>query len=455
MILALSFAHSVLLVSWNNPQQVLSSQQQADQQTNESARPIWIRLKTGEILTGQFVRVDTTAVEFTVRGILQAIPLDDVIAIYFIDPRQASDDQTRNQASGKGSTIDPAEIIYEPGKNGVGNIRILRSERPRYTEEAKQAGIQGVVKLEAVFRADGKVKVSRVLSGLPKGLTERAVEAAELIQFEPAKKDGKPVSVRRLLEYKFEADYSPTMSRFDFTQRDPSLMNPELIGKRDINRNDLNFYSLDAEVQIGRELAGSIDRSAKLIADPVIADYVNRIVQKLRLHSDARTPITVKVIDSADINSFVYPGGFLYVNKGLLLAAPTEAAFAGVLSHMIAHSAARHSTEMQTRTRGMDPQNIKHSDFPEDYEEEADVLGAQYLWASGYDPGRWIAFLLSLASPDRQGPGKLPKEFKSHLTNPARSKRIEAIISRMPQRSEYTINTSEFSIVRGRLGQMR
>src|SRR5207253_1921430 len=125
--------------------------------------------------------------------------------------------------------------------------------------------------------------------------------------------------------------------------------NPLMIGKRDINKHQINFYSLNKEVAMGRQLAADVDRQGKFIEDPVVTEYVNRVGQNLALHSDAKIPFTIKVLDSDDVNAFALPGGFLYVNKGAILAADTEAELAGVMAHEIGHVAARHGVEQASK----------------------------------------------------------------------------------------------------------
>src|ERR1041385_166026 len=125
--------------------------------------------------------------------------------------------------------------------------------------------------------------------------------------------------------------------------------NPELIGKRNINKHQINFYSLDKEVAVGRQFAAEVDRTAKFIEDPIITEYINRVGQNLVLHSDAKVPFTIKVLDVDEINAFALPGGFFYVNKGLILAADNEAELAGPMAHEIGHVAARHGVEQASK----------------------------------------------------------------------------------------------------------
>src|SRR5262249_45338183 len=125
--------------------------------------------------------------------------------------------------------------------------------------------------------------------------------------------------------------------------------NPELIGKRNINKFQINFYSFDKEVAIGRQFAQEVDHSAKLVEDPIIVEYINKVGQNLVLHSDAKVPFTIKVIDADEINACALPGGFFYVNKGLIRAADNEAERAGPMAHEIAHVAARHGVEQASK----------------------------------------------------------------------------------------------------------
>src|ERR1043166_4332885 len=114
---------------------------------------------------------------------------------------------------------------------------------------------------------------------------------------------------------------------------------PEMIGKRNINKGLWGKLAAgtESEVKMGRMLAAQVDKEAKFVDDPIITEYVNRVGQNIVLHSDAKIPFTIKVIDSDEVNAFALPGGFFYVNKGLILAADNEAELAGVMAHEIAH----------------------------------------------------------------------------------------------------------------------
>jgi beta-barrel assembly-enhancing protease len=250
--------------------------------------------------------------------------------------------------------------------------------------------------------------------------------------------------------------------------------NPEMIGKRNINKHQINFYSIDKEVALGRQYAQEVDRTAKLVEDPIIADYINKVGQNLVLHSDAKVPFTIKVIDSDEINAFALPGGFFYVNKGLILAADNEAELAGPMAHEIAHVAARHGVEQASKGQivnfaslplifmggwgGFAVQQAAGLAIPLGFlkfgrsaEYEADTLGAQYLWATGYDPRAMATFFEKLQAQDKKKPGTIVRIFSTHPMVPDRIDRVNALIARFPERGEYVINDSEFMQVKNRL----
>ena len=250
--------------------------------------------------------------------------------------------------------------------------------------------------------------------------------------------------------------------------------NPEMIGKRNINKMQINFYNFDKEVAIGRQFAKDVDQSAKLVEDPVIVEYINKVGQNLVLHSDAKVPFTIKVIDADEINAFALPGGFFYVNKGLILAAENESELAGPMAHEIAHVAARHGVEQASKGQlvnwgtlpliflgGWGGFAIRQAaglaipmgflKFNRNAEFEADTLAVQYLWASGYDPHSMSSFFEKLQSQEKKKPGTIAKIFSTHPMVGDRIDRVNSLISRFPERSEYTINTSEFMQVKSRL----
>ncbi|HEX8355441.1 MAG TPA: M48 family metallopeptidase [Pyrinomonadaceae bacterium] len=252
---------------------------------------------------------------------------------------------------------------------------------------------------------------------------------------------------------------------------------PRLIGKRKINGGFINSISggLDKEVALGRQLAAEVDRQAKFVDDPVITEYINRVGQNVVLHSDARLPFTIKVIDSDEVNAFALPGGFFYVNKGLILAADNEAEVAGVMAHEIAHVTARHAMENQAKGMlaeiglmagsiflgGLGGMLINQGaqfgallgfmKFSRNAESEADILGVQYLWAAGYDPNAMSTMFEKLAAKNKKKPGTFSKLFESHPQSLDRLEATRQLVSRFPDKEEYVLSTSEFQRVKGRL----
>ncbi|MDQ3667742.1 MAG: M48 family metallopeptidase [Acidobacteriota bacterium] len=253
--------------------------------------------------------------------------------------------------------------------------------------------------------------------------------------------------------------------------------NPNMIGKRNINKGIIAGMSgsTEKEVRLGRQLAAEVDRQAKFVDDPVITEYVNRVGQNIVLHSDAKVPFTIKVIDSDEVNAFALPGGFFYVNKGLVLAADNEAELAGVMAHEIAHVTARHAVENQRKAEltqyavlipaiifggglgqliyqgGGFAALLGFMRFSRGAEEEADKLGVQYMYAAGYDPTAMATMFEKLESKNKKKPGFISKLFATHPAPPERRAASLALAARFPEREEYVISSSEFQRVRGRL----
>lgn len=251
-------------------------------------------------------------------------------------------------------------------------------------------------------------------------------------------------------------------------------LNPLLIGKRDINKGQLDFYSLEKEVALGRQLAAETDQSLQFITDPLITEYVNRVGQNIVLHSDSKVPFTIKVVDSPDVNAFALPGGNLYVNRGLIETAENEAELAGVMAHEVAHVAARHGMEQVSKGTLVNYASIPliflggwggyivqqvaglavpltFLKFSRGAEKEADLLGAQYMWASGYDPNALITFFEKLQEKNKKKPGTIAKAFSTHPLTEDRIKEVRKLLERFPEKSEYQMSSSEFQQVKNRL----
>ena len=255
---------------------------------------------------------------------------------------------------------------------------------------------------------------------------------------------------------------------------DDKKKNPDAIGDRDVGKG-VNFYSLEKEIALGKGLAQQVERQAKIIDDPIIAEYVNRVGQNLVRNSDAKVPFTIKVIDTEDVNAFALPGGFFFVNSGLILKADTEAELAGVMAHEIAHVAARHGTRQATRGElaqlatiplifmgGWTGYGIRQAasilvpigylQFSREFEGEADMLGLQYMYKTGYDPGAFVDFFEKIESLEKKKPGTISKVFSTHPPTDARIIKAQQNIQTMlKERPEYVVTTSEFNDVKARL----
>lgn len=252
---------------------------------------------------------------------------------------------------------------------------------------------------------------------------------------------------------------------------------PDEIGNRDVGKG-VNFYSLEKEIALGKQLAQEVERQAKIIDDPVIAEYVNRVGQNLVRNSDAKVPFTIKVLDSEEVNAFALPGGFFFVNSGLVLKADNEAELAGVMAHEIAHVAARHGTRQATRGTIINYASIPlifmggwtgyairqgaglaiplgFLTFSRGFESEADMLGLEYLYKTGYDPGAFVDFFEKIQTLEKRKPGTLSKVFSTHPMTDDRIKTAQKNISEiLKAKPEYVVNTSEFNDVKGRLGML-
>src|ERR1700733_5885296 len=263
------------------------------------------------------------------------------------------------------------------------------------------------------------------------------------------------------------------------TFADDKSKNPDAIGDRDVGKG-VNFYSLEKEIALGKQLATEVERQAKIINDPIIAEYVNRVGQNLVRNSDAKVPFTIKVIDTEDVNAFALPGGFFFVNSGLILKADTEAELAGVMAHEIAHVAARHGTRQATRGEiaqlSMIPLMIMTGGtwagygiyqaasilvpvgflkFSRAFESEADMLGLEYMYKAGYDPTSFVDFFEKIETLEKRKPGTMAKVFSTH---PMTDDRIQAaqknIQNYLKAKPEYVVTTSEFNDVKNRLSAM-
>jgi Zn-dependent protease with chaperone function len=248
------------------------------------------------------------------------------------------------------------------------------------------------------------------------------------------------------------------------------------IGNRKVG-SGVNLYSIESEIALGKQAAQEVEKSSKLVDDPIVADYVNRVGQRLVRNSDCKVPFTIKVIDSDEINAFALPGGFFYVNSGLILAADEEAELAGVMGHEIAHVCARHGTRNATKEQIAEWATIPlimlgpggwagygiyeglqmaipigFLKFSRDAEREADYLGLQYMYKSGYDPNAFVSFFEKIEAMEKRQPGTIPKIFADHPPTPDRMAAAQKEIAEiLPPRDQYIVTTSEFDTVKARL----
>jgi predicted Zn-dependent protease len=258
-----------------------------------------------------------------------------------------------------------------------------------------------------------------------------------------------------------------------------SIDDVNAVGNRDIGARGLgNWYSVDTEIKMGKMYASEIEKSTKFITDPVVVEYVNRVGQNIVKNSDCKVPFTIKIIDSDVINAMALPGGFFYVNSGLILNADEEAELAGVMAHETAHVCAHHAVREQTRMNyaqlGTIPLifiggwtgygiyeaaslavPITFLQFSRDFEAQADYLGVQYMYRAGYDPQAFISFFEKIQALEKRKPGMVEKAFSDHPQTPDRILHSQEEIARiLPARDEYTVTTSEFEDVKARLARI-
>ncbi len=252
---------------------------------------------------------------------------------------------------------------------------------------------------------------------------------------------------------------------------------PDAIGDRNVS-GKVNFYSLEKEIALGKQLAQQVERSSKVINDPVLSEYINRVGQNLVRNSDAKVPFTIKLIEDPTVNAFALPGGFFFVDSGLVLKADTEAELAGVMAHEIAHVAARHGTRQATRgeiaqlsmiplfivggaaaygiyeaSGLLVPMTFLH--FSRAFEAEADYLGVQYMYKAGYDPGAFVDFFEKIQTLEKRKPGTMSKMFSTHPPTDDRIVKAQNEIAQvLKAKPEYVVTTSEFNDMKARLAML-
>src|SRR6266496_3001552 len=261
------------------------------------------------------------------------------------------------------------------------------------------------------------------------------------------------------------------------TPHDGGTDDIDAIGNRNVGcaKGMGNWYSLEKQIGLGKQISQQVESQSKIINDPVVSEYINRLGQNLVRNSDSQVPFTIKVIDSDDINAFALPGGFFYVNSGLILAADEEAELAGVMAHEIAHVAACHAARENTRGNLAQIMTIPliflggpigyaayegaglavpltFLKFSRGFESEADYLGLQYMYKAGYDPQAFVSFFEKVQVQEKRKPGTISKAFSTHPQTPDRiGKSQEEIAKILPAKAEYLVSSSEFDEVKSRL----
>jgi hypothetical protein len=269
---------------------------------------------------------------------------------------------------------------------------------------------------------------------------------------------------------------APVQQKDNPTVKAGSEADIDAIGNRKVGHGP-EMYSLEHDIALGKQLSQEVEKTAKFIDDPVVVEYVNRVGQNLVRNSDAQVPFTIKVIDSDVVNAFALPGGFFYVNSGLILHADEESELAGVMAHEIAHVCARHGTREETKStivqlasipamifipytwagyaiyQGMNfAIPLTFLKFSRGDEAEADYLGEQYMYKAGYDPNSLVAFFEKVEADEKKQPGTIPKIFSTHPPTPDRIEAIQKEIATiLPARDQYIVTTSEFDSVKARL----
>lgn len=274
-------------------------------------------------------------------------------------------------------------------------------------------------------------------------------------------------------------------SKYDEGQTMPgvkrgSIEDVNAVGERDIGGRGLgNWYSTETAIKLGKQYAMEVEKGSHIITDPEVSEYINRIGQNIVKNSDCKVPFTIKVLDSDEINAFALPGGYFFVNSGLILAADDEAELAGVMAHETAHVCANHALREMTRMNYLQIASIAPMvfiggwtgygiyeassiaipvtllEFSRQFEGQADYLGIEYMYRAGYDPNALITFFEKIEDLQKHKPGAVAKVFSDHPQTPDRiQKSQEEIAHILPPRAEYLENTSEFNQVKARLARI-
>lgn len=307
-----------------------------------------------------------------------------------------------------------------------------------------------------------------------------------------AKTDINPKAAKPGKKGKVKSEVAPEDAKADSIPNPGEALDPHIkkgseedvnaVGQRNIGGRGLgNWYSTNWEISNGKQYSMEIEKSSHLVTDPVVNEYINRIGQNLVKNSDAKVPFTIKVLDTDEINAMALPGGFFYVNSGLILACDSEDELAGVMAHEISHVAAHHAAREMTKMNYMQLGQIPliiftqgtwtgygiyeasqlavpltFLQFSREYEAEADFLGIQYMYKAGYDPQGMVSIFEKLSALEKHKPGALSKAFSDHPATPDRIAAVEnEIATILPAEPQYMVTSSEFDQVKARLARIQ
>jgi hypothetical protein len=270
----------------------------------------------------------------------------------------------------------------------------------------------------------------------------------------------------------------------DYEQVQQDIRSETYLSRKWGNVNEVGFRGLERDqqddIKRGQDAVRDLQQQGAMppeLANPAIQQYVSTIAKRLAQNSDLLVPLKVTVLDSKEVNAFALPGGFLFVQRGLLEAVDDEAELAGVLSHEMSHVAARHGHKLMKKatvssifyqsaqlaaiiltggTAGIGTYyalqygfyglgfaiNLNLLGVSREYEAEADQLGIQYAWKTGYDPSGFIRFFDKLASKEGNVIGA--SWFRTHPLFYDRMVKAKREIMFLPKREQMIIQTTEF-----------
>ena len=238
-----------------------------------------------------------------------------------------------------------------------------------------------------------------------------------------------------------------------------------------------NILTTEEEVQIGREAAREIERDLRLYNDPVVTAYVNGLGQTLAGYS-SRSGLTYyfKVVDTDEVNAFALPGGWLYVNRGLITTAENESELAGVIGHEIGHVDKKHGARAISRQLGaavlLDATlggtdasasrragrqiaalffGVNQLSYGRDAEREADRFAVESTYAAGIDPEGTATFFQKLVAMQKSEPGQLAKMFSTHPPSRERVENVRAQIGELPAKAGLTSDSRRFQEIKKRI----